>query len=316
MPTNRPDIRTATTHNTENLDEVNAKAIDDLLTYIALCERTPTCPDNATFDGATLLIGTEDCTRFGYNPGNREQLIEIGRSLPRWKSKFAIIPDPTMEGVENDRYELHVVCEYRDKINVDFFLAQNKMCGLPKTISAITSESFRINTAGIMRKLNTFLFFRNNGKIVLPRQHRNKNDIVSVSRISTGTILNLKRQRDTWSIHFRIAPDTPSIGFFTDPIGVKEFLQFRDKGDEARRRPALTHWVTQHWRQTRQNPDVEVYVREHLRGKTTCTWHGMEARISIPDLDLLKAERAGEDRKRLSAAGLARRLRERNRGRS
>lgn len=80
------------------------------------------------------------------------------------------------------------------------------------------------------------------------------------------------RHRYEWSISIR-RPDSPSFRFATDAIGVRALLSERDKG-ESGRREALRSWVTDHWRQSRVDPDEEVYVRKHLRGGEEFLWRG------------------------------------------
>lgn len=79
----------------------------------------------------------------------------------------------------------------------------------------------------------------------------------------------------------------PSIGFVTDPIGVKEVFRLRDVPEGARRRAALRHWVTSHWRQTRIDSRTAREVRAHLRGTTQFAWNGFTCRIIPSDTNRL-----------------------------
>lgn len=113
-------------------------------------------------------------------------------------------------------------------------------------------------------------------------------------------------QRYEWAASFAL-PESPSIRIATDPTGIKEFFKLRDIPEGKDRREALMTWVTDHWRQDRKDPDIELYVRKHLRGATKFEWGGFNCEIlpSLYDIerrDILIAERAamrqtGEDRR-------------------
>lgn len=113
------------------------------------------------------------------------------------------------------------------------------------------------------------------------------------------------RQRYEWSVTVGESGG-PSFRFATDSSGVKQMLDERDKGENDRR-AALRGWVTDHWRQSRNDPDVEVYVRKHLRGGEAFHWRGYECtwRPSQFDVDKneeFRAERAmmGRQAKRIA----------------
>ncbi len=74
----------------------------------------------------------------------------------------------------------------------------------------------------------------------------------------------------------------------TDAEGVRAFLQDRS-ADRKDRRSALLHWVEGHHRR-RPSDDGFSWVREHMRGKTSCDWNGWHA-IVLPSIR--DAERAG-----------------------
>lgn len=91
-------------------------------------------------------------------------------------------------------------------------------------------------------------------------------------------------QQHTWGVEFRL-PSAPGIRLNTDSTGAKELLRMRDVPEGRTRREALKHWVHEHWRKLRNDPDVETQVRQHLRGADRCSWFGLECRIipSVPD---------------------------------
>lgn len=102
----------------------------------------------------------------------------------------------------------------------------------------------------------------------------------------------------------------PSLAFHTDPTGVKEILCTRDIAKGKRRRDALLHWVNAHSRKSRVDPDVEFYVREHLRGSRKCEAGGIEFTIEPSEMEM-NAVTTGHDRlylKRKANASLEREL--------
>lgn len=80
------------------------------------------------------------------------------------------------------------------------------------------------------------------------------------------------RFRYEWSVSIG-REDSPSFRFSTDATGIHALLKERDKGKDGRRE-ALKSWVTDHWRQSRHDPDEEIYVRKHLRGGEAFMWRG------------------------------------------
>jgi len=82
-----------------------------------------------------------------------------------------------------------------------------------------------------------------------------------------------------WLVKTRFESICPSLTLLTDPTGVKEFWKLRDIPEGKRRRSALMHWVEMHWRQSRNDPDVEVFVRKHLRGQASLTQGRFQAEI-------------------------------------
>lgn len=96
--------------------------------------------------------------------------------------------------------------------------------------------------------------------------------------------------RNLWTVHLTQG-DSPTLALVTDPWGVLGFFQLRDKPDGKERREALLHWVRAHGRTIRHDPEVEVEVRQHLRGKDSFTWFGLEAKVLVPPEQAALAER-------------------------
>jgi len=114
------------------------------------------------------------------------------------------------------------------------------------------------------------------------------------------------RQRYEWAVNIGFE-NTPSVRIATDPTGMKELFRLRDIQPGRDRRDALMNWVSDHWRKNRYDPDVEIYVRKHMRGGTQFDWRGFSceivpARFDIEQMDKFIAERsamrvAGSDRR-------------------
>lgn len=101
-----------------------------------------------------------------------------------------------------------------------------------------------------------------------------------------------------WMAHVAITDNAPRVTVPTDPTGVKELWKFRDIPEGARRRDALLHWVSEHWRKDRFDPDVELFVRSSLRGARSLTCSGLSIAI----------EESTDDRKKLVESIRDRRL--------
>lgn len=101
--------------------------------------------------------------------------------------------------------------------------------------------------------------------------------------------LALARQfarRYQWRVLFRDHPrGTATLALVTDPKGAREAFKLRDKPRGNKRRPALKHWVREHWRATRGGTDSAL-VKAHLRGETRFTFEGMECLILPSEFDI------------------------------
>lgn len=81
------------------------------------------------------------------------------------------------------------------------------------------------------------------------------------------------------------------IRFPTDPTGVLSMFRDRNKPDDGSRRPALLHWVSEHYRKSRVDPEAEILVREHLRGTRDFHWNGMICRVHPAEIPLTQLPR-------------------------
>jgi hypothetical protein len=90
--------------------------------------------------------------------------------------------------------------------------------------------------------------------------------------------------------------DSPSIVIPTDPTGVKEMWALRNVPAGKIRRSALLHWVSSHWRQVRNDPDVEAYVRQHMRGSSVFENGSLKVEIEASSEDKVKVDELIQER--------------------
>jgi hypothetical protein len=112
-----------------------------------------------------------------------------------------------------------------------------------------------------------------------------------------------------WKVLVRFGGQKPGVQLYTDATGVKDFFRFREIPDGRKRRDALVHWVSDHWRQNRFDPDIENYVREHLRGSRGFDWHNLSGTIELPETEIKREKQAIDRRHRLRQDELDRRIR-------
>jgi hypothetical protein len=294
-----PVMAGATQRNREGIDQRSARELEDALTFLALCERSSiNGPDGMAFDGA-ILFGTEGVIP---KPDHSQLTEEFIRSDARWFGVFAFLPN----GVNPLRL-LRAREERGDRMSLRGAFIAQRYC--PPGFTPLIVEAFEVHDDGKLR-LEVTGYGARKGNAV--REMRSVGALSNAVRtIFAQTAYTMAVVRREWVIQVRPAPDCPSLGFITDPTGVKEFLKFRDNPDGKARRDALIHWVNEHWRQNRRDPDVEHYVRAYLRGKTDAAWHGLHARVHVPEEDLRAVEEAKAARKRMSYQQIDRRLRKR-----
>ena len=116
------------------------------------------------------------------------------------------------------------------------------------------------------------------------------------------------RQRYEWAVSLGLE-GSPSVRFATDPTGIKDVFRIRDLPEGRDRRAALMTWVTDHWRQNRNDPEMELYVRKHLRGAVAFGWRGMECEILPSQFDVERRDRLIAERDEMRKSGEDRRPR-------
>jgi hypothetical protein len=116
-------------------------------------------------------------------------------------------------------------------------------------------------------------------------------------------------KRNYWQVTTKFDDVCPSLTLLTDPTGVKEFWKLRDIPEGRKRRDALLHWVDDHWRRNRKDPEIETYVRKHMRGAEELRQGQFYAKITPSDMDELTLQIAKEDRERMAKLKTDRRVR-------
>jgi hypothetical protein len=329
----RPGMYDEGSGNNPDRDAYNAKFIEDVLVYMSLSERRDwKVPDLKYFDGAIIglesqmerILSTVKMKRREFDAtlnkarGIRGSAIFLsdkqlsgdqellgGRELPL-SERLKLLP--IINRMTRNNLAIH------HQSNAPLCINQNTNLYAASTrIIEVRSVSLPVSGVAWSRVHN---YYFNHGPSWYPL--RSEKDLqgssyetVALSMILGCTIL----AKNTWIANIRIAETMPSVGLYTDPTGIKDFLKFRDIADGKTRRDALINWVCQHWRQDRNDPEVEIYVREHLRGKETAQWHGMQVEIKVPPVARERVEENKRERTRLSAAGLTKRLRDHNRRR-
>lgn len=78
----------------------------------------------------------------------------------------------------------------------------------------------------------------------------------------------------------------PHISLTCTPDGAREVFRLRDIPEGKSRRSAIRHWVGQHLRQKKSDPNEYVKVLDYLRGETSFTWNGLRCSINPSKSDL------------------------------
>jgi hypothetical protein len=124
-------------------------------------------------------------------------------------------------------------------------------------------------------------------------------------QINLATSIALRRRYE-WGVSLGL-DNSPSVRFVTDPTGVKDVFRIRDLPEGKDRREALMTWISDHWRQDRTDPDMERYVRKHLRGSTKFSWRGFGCELLPAPFDVETRDRLIAEREAMRAAGIDKR---------
>lgn len=107
-----------------------------------------------------------------------------------------------------------------------------------------------------------------------------------------GALMSLAlSRRYEWTASIRL-DDSPTLVFPTDALGIRELFRLRDKDEGKLRRSALLHWVCQHWRKKRIDPEAVSFVRKHVRGETAFRWAGFDCSIKPSLYDIEQTTKA------------------------
>lgn len=155
-----------------------------------------------------------------------------------------------------------------------------------------------------MAETRTLWSGRNSDEAVPDRIHAT--DQLGAQQPRLAASLGL-RQRYEWAVALGLE-NSPTIRFSTDATGIKEVFRVRDLPIGRDRREALMTWVTDHWRQDRKDPEVELYVRKHLRGSIQFNWRGLIGEIIPSQFDIEQRDQLIAHRNAMRELGSDRRI--------
>lgn len=114
-----------------------------------------------------------------------------------------------------------------------------------------------------------------------------KNDS-QYSNLVEGALAFQFNARFDWSVEIGWGYKS-SLEIPTDPTGVIEMLKLREIPEGSKRRDAIVHIVSGHYRKRRNDPDSLSWVRGHFRGKTEIEHNGMKitVRPSARDMEAI-----------------------------
>ncbi len=71
--------------------------------------------------------------------------------------------------------------------------------------------------------------------------------------------------------------------------------------------PSLMGWIDKHWRTKARDPEKEIFVRKHLRGRTNFRAFGFDCEIHVPPDAFAQRDKYAEERKEMKKMGLTER---------
>ena len=84
----------------------------------------------------------------------------------------------------------------------------------------------------------------------------------------------------------------PSVRFHTDPTGAREVFRLRDVPPGKKRRTAIRHWVSGHWRRRRKDEEERKrWIAKYLRGATKFSWQDLRCVVRPSPWDIREARR-------------------------
>lgn len=281
--------------------------VENTLLYIALCEKGELgCPDPMYFDGALICWESQIEKLMNISPEVRGNsgIDRAANSLPSIRG--SVILNPELGARPNDRFQLIGAHQLSIQEKVKYFnLTGGQTAGgltIKKDARIVEVRSVLINETGKGRQVHRGHIYQSRGSWWVTQEDRPIPGCrAGVTSVSFGiACMQTLAAQGTWQVRLRFAPKTASISLLTDPVGVRDVFRFRDVPEGKERRDALAHWVRDHWRQKRDDPDAEIYVREYLRGQRSFSWHGLNVEIAIPHSDIIRLEQGRERRKRMT----------------
>lgn len=279
--------------------------LDDYLTYLG-CADT----DLNRFSGAYLMVHDDVAS-------STEKLtccyIDAKPSDLNHHWKLAAITDPKMEGDKFALFRSETLHwsrwrPFRDKFtNVDV-----------DSLDAIANYEFSgLNSNGILHRSTSLYVSSRHDRLRIHDPNETFMDDRKISYAGDPVVLRSMQvligtafmSGSFWTARVSIQENTPAVSLITDPTGVKELWKLRDISAGKRRRDALLHWVDDHWRVTRNDPDVEAYVRKQLRGSRVLSCSGLNVEINESTEDKIAIVKAKQDREAMKRKDKDRRKR-------
>lgn len=152
------------------------------------------------------------------------------------------------------------------------------------------------------RELSTIDYFigSTNGfdwKVLFPQvTNREKDYIKYTNECVRYAVGHQKKQQGEWAVLISKNKGM-SIRFGTDTTGIKNVFKYRDVPTNKKRRETLLHWVGDHYRKSRNNPEDLIYIQEYMRGATKFEWAGFTCEIVPSKVDLLKFQQLQENKR-------------------
>ena len=125
-----------------------------------------------------------------------------------------------------------------------------------------------------------------NGDIATHNTHAQESEEDSMF---VNVCLGYQFNRDyDWTVTVAVQNVGNPVLLATDSLGAR--CMFGDRAPTGDRRDALKHWVREHWRKCRKDPDLEAFVIQHLRGAEEFIWKGFNCTLRPSPYDLRFAQ--------------------------
>jgi hypothetical protein len=320
---------------TQESDARMHREIEDAITFLLLCDSGFGVGDMEFFDGALLGYEsvfksiTTECDKYGtgaqWKLANNVPKIGGAMLMGGEKGSTRMVAAGARELDMRAKHKLAARHIGRMSITLGDAETQFGYDKINPSSRIVEVRAVAIEESGAARSLCKNYFIRNhkykggatsgwytagpNHRFGSPREQLEYDSLC----FSIGTC-SASVSRLWWRVLVRFGGQRPGIQLYTDATGVKDFFRFREIPEGRTRRDALVHWVSDHWRQNRFDPDIENYVREHLRGSRNFDWHNLAGTIELPEPEIEREQTAIVHRKRLRRDELDRRVRMWRRG--